>query len=254
MRPFGYRRILRAAATTILLAVPAVRADQVTVDLGIVAYSIGINASIMNTDYPSDSETYTYQQLIFEGPLSMVIDGSGDTLAYVLAQDLGSANNGTLDYNFPFLSGASGSYAQTSPPMAFDASDPDPGMLSLKATSVSGTQCSGTNTVGSTINVDPTYAATVYQTILGCDSLASPNNGIPTFTITTVELPPLGEITSDGTTTVYIGEVVDAEWTVDGVISGTLSVPEPSLVWLVGGGLAALGWTRVRKRVRRSAT
>jgi hypothetical protein len=35
MRPFGYRRILRASATTILLAVPVVKADQVTVDLGI---------------------------------------------------------------------------------------------------------------------------------------------------------------------------------------------------------------------------
>jgi hypothetical protein len=44
MRPFGYRRILRAAATTILLAVPAVKANQVTVDLGTVAFSIGINA------------------------------------------------------------------------------------------------------------------------------------------------------------------------------------------------------------------
>src|SRR5580658_1186750 len=113
MRPIGYRRILRAAATTILLAVPTVKADQVTVDLGTVAYTIGISASIMNTDYPLDTETYTYQQLVFGGPLSMVVDGSGDTLEYVLSQDLGNANNGTLDYNFPFTFGASGSYVQT---------------------------------------------------------------------------------------------------------------------------------------------
>lgn len=83
MRPFGYRRILRAAATTILLAVPAARAGQVTADLGTVGYSIGIDASITNTDHPSNTETCTYQQLIFEGPLSMVIDRSGDTLAYL---------------------------------------------------------------------------------------------------------------------------------------------------------------------------
>lgn len=93
MRPIGYRRILRAAATTVLLAVPAVKAAQVTVDLGTVAYSIGVNATIMNTDYPSDTETYTYQQLVFEGPLSMMVDSSGETLAQVLLGDLGNPNN-----------------------------------------------------------------------------------------------------------------------------------------------------------------
>lgn len=120
-------------------------------------------------------------------------------------------------------------------------------------TSVSGTQCSGDNSVGSTINVDPIYPATAYVTILGCNSLANPINGSPTFTVDTATIP-LGEVTNGDTTTVYEGETASAEWQTDGVVGGTSTVPEPSPAWLAGAGLAALGWIRVRKRVRRSAT
>jgi hypothetical protein len=242
MRPFGYRRILRAAATTILLAVPVVQADQVTVDLGTVAYSIGIDASIMNTDFPLDTETYTYQQLIFAGPLGMVFD-SGQSLAFVLSQNLGNANSGTLAYNFPFAFGASGSYVQTSPPGTFDT--PDPGTVNFMDTSFSGTACPGDNTVGSTISLDPTQPGIVYATILGCDGLA-PISGISSYTATTETLPPLGTVTNGITTTTYIGEVTDFEWTgtaADGPASPT---PEPSGLLLVATIVALLGW-RLRR-------
>jgi MYXO-CTERM domain-containing protein len=245
MRPIGYRRILRAAATTILLAVPAVKAGQVTVDLGTVGYSIGISASIMNSDYPLDTETYAYQQLIFGGPLSMVVDGSGDTLAFVLAEDLGNANNGTLDYNFPFPLGASGSYAQTSPPGTFDT--PDPGTVSLSYSTMSGHACPGDNTPGSVINLDPNQAAVVYAAILGCDGLAPITEG-GTYMTSTVTLPPLGTVTNGDTTTTYIGEFTDYEWTLTAADGPASATPEPSSLWLGASGIALLGWRRFRRR------
>jgi hypothetical protein len=243
MRPIGYRRILRAATTTILLAVPAARAGQVTVDLGTVGYTIGINASIMNTDFPADTETYTYQQLLFEGPLSMVVDSSGDTLAFVLTEDLGTANNGTLDYNFPFAFGASGGYVQTSPPTPGIA---DPGTVTLQAETVSGHQCPGDNTVGSIIALDPTQAALVYAAILGCDGFA-PITENASYTATTVTLPPLGTVTNGDTTTTYIGEVTDYEWTLSAGDGAASATPEPSSLWLGASGLAVLGWRRFRR-------
>jgi hypothetical protein len=218
-----------------------VKADQV--DLGTVAYTIGINASILNTDYPIDTETYTYQQLIFGGPLSMVVDGSGDTLAYVLAQTLGNANNGTLDYNFPFTHGASGGYVQTSPPGTFDT--PDPGTISLMAATQSGNQCSGDNTVGSTITLDPTQPIVVYTKILGCEGLAaiSENSDLMTTTVTI----PIGTVTSGNSTTTYVGEVTDFEWTGTGSVGPASPVPEPAYLWLCASGIALLGWRRFRR-------
>jgi hypothetical protein len=244
MRPFGYRRILRAAATTILLAVPVVKADQVTVDLGTVAYTIGISASIMNTDFPMDTETYAYQQLLFEGPLGMVFD-TGQTLGQVLANDLGNANSGTLDYNFPVSFGASGSYVQTSPPGTFDT--PDPGTVNFMAETMSGHACPGDNTVGSTITLDPTQPGIVYATILGCDGL-SPFSESSSYATTTVTLPPLGTVTTGNTITTYIGEVTDFEWTGSAADGPASSTPEPSSLLLGATIVGLLGW-----RLRRHA-
>jgi hypothetical protein len=242
MRPFGYRRILRAAATTILLAVPVVKADQVTVDLGTVAYSIGISASIMNTDFPMDTETYAYQQLLFGGPLGMVFD-TGQTLGQVLANDLGNANSGTLDYNFPIAFGASGSYMQTSAPGTFDT--PDPGTVTLMDQTMSGHACPGDNTVGSTITLDPTQPGIVYTTILGCDGLG-PFSGTSSEIITTVTQPLLGTITNGNTTTTYIGEVTDFEWAETAANGPASPTPEPSSLLLGATVIALLGW-RLRR-------
>jgi hypothetical protein len=233
-----------------LLVVPAAKADMVTVDLGTVAVSIGINASIMNTDFPTYTETYTYQQLLFNGPLDMQFD-SGQTLAQVLAEDLGNANNGTLDYNFPFAFGASGSYTQNAVTEPFNT--PDPGVVSFTAQTYSGTACSGTNTVGSIITLDPIYAGATYDTILSCDGLGNLNNAIPPYSSTTVTVPPLGTITKGDTTTVYIGEFTDYEWTVSGEVGPVSAVPEPASLSLEVAGIAALGWIRLRKRSRKPA-
>src|ERR1700722_3771233 len=107
MRPIGLRRFIRGGlSAAVLLVAPCASAG--TVDLGTVAVTIGINASILNTDFPIDLETYTYQQLLFAPGLSVVFDG-GQGIYQALAGDLGNANPGTLDYNFPFTFGASGS-------------------------------------------------------------------------------------------------------------------------------------------------
>lgn len=250
MRPFGCLRTARAAATAILLVVPAAKADMVTVDLGTVAVSIGINGSIMNTDFPTYTETYTYQQLLFKGPLDMEFD-SGQTLGEVLAQDFGNVNNGTLDYNFPFAFGASGGYTQNAVTEPFNT--PDPGVVSFTAQTQSGKGCSGTNTVGSIITLDPIYSGTTYDTILSCDGLGNPNNGTPAYVATTVTGPPLGTITNGDTTTVYIGEFTDYEWTVSGEVGPASAVPEPTSLSLEVAGIAALGWIRLRKRSRKPA-
>jgi hypothetical protein len=227
-------------------------ANAGTVDLGTVAVSIGINASILNTDFPVDLETYTYQQLLFAPGLSVVFDG-GQTVYQALVQDDGNPSNGTLDYNFPFAFGASGSYAQNgSPPFP---SSGNPGTVSFTATSQSGTACPGANSVGSTINLNPLSSAITFEAILGCDALGPPADNIPPETMTTTTVP-LGTITSSGATTTYIGEEVDYEWTISGVVgavSPASGVPEPASLGLEAAGIAALGWIRVRRRTSRLA-
>jgi hypothetical protein len=159
----------------------------------------------------------------------------------VLAQDLGNQNYGTLDYNFPFDAGASGSYTLNGTP-----SFPlplEPGDLSLTATSQSGTVYEGYNNVGATISVDPTDAATTYETNLGGQSFDLDSES-PTPTTTTVMLP-LGTITVDGVVTTYIGEVTDSEWTVSAG-PAVAETPEPSSLWLVAAGFATLYAVRRR--------
>jgi len=251
MRPIGYRRFAQAAAAVIMLAVPAAKAGQVTVDLGLVAVSIGINASIGLSGFPSDTDTYTYQQLQFLGNLSMEFDNT-QTLGQVLAQDLGNANIGTLDYNFPFTSGASGSYAQNALQPSFATGNM--GSIGFTAITQSGHVCSGSNSAGSSLTLDPLLPATTFETILGCEAFSGVNDGTEMETVTTLTLPPLGTITSAGTTTVYVGEFTDYEWISEGASispGGPPTVPEPSSLWLGGGGLAALGWIRIRGGRRR---
>ena len=115
------RLALAGSALVTLFVAPSAKASPmttVTLDLGTVGYGTNVNALILNTAYMSQLETYTYQQLLF-GPntatLNMLLD-SGLTVGQVLAQDLGQPNNGTLDYNFPFPYGASGTYEQTGSP------------------------------------------------------------------------------------------------------------------------------------------
>jgi PEP-CTERM motif len=243
MRPIGIRRFIREGlSAAVLLVAPCASAG--TVDLGTVAVTIGINASILNTDFPMDTETYTYQQLLFAPGLSLVFDG-GQGIYAALASALGNANTGTLDYNFPFTLGASGSYTQNgSPP--FPGSG-NPGTLSFTAQTQSGHACAGANAVGSTINLNPLFSATDLEAILGCDALGPPTDNIPPPTTTTTTIP-LGTITSGGTTTLYEGEVVDTEWTVSGVIGPATSAPEPGSLFLMATGIGALFWIRAWRR------
>jgi len=247
MKPFGIRRLGLLGAVGITVFVPpAANATTADVDLGTVAYAINVNASIFNTSISDLPQTYTYNQLVYIGSnLGMVLP-SGLTVAQTLAALGYVANPGILYYNFPFSLGASGSYAiNGSPPNAF------PATVSLTATSVSGNVCSGFNNVGATISVDPTNAASTYETILGCDGLTTPNNGFPESTTSTVTAN-LGTYATDGVTTsaetTYTAEVTTTTWESSGIANAPASVPEPSTMWLAAAGFAALCATRIRWR------
>jgi len=255
MRRANFRGILPAGfAALVLFVVPSAKSSPVdpttvTLDLGTVGIGVNVNASILNLMQSSQLETYTYQQLLF-GPdsstVGMMLD-SGLTVGEVLAQDLGPSNNGTLTYNFPFISGASGTYAQNgSPP--FSSTNIGPGILqSLTATSVSGNVCTGFNNVGATISVDPTNPASTFATILGCDGITGLDPGFPTSTTTTVTLT-LGSITANNTVTVIEGEDTTTTWQSSGQVGGVSAVPEPSSFWFDLAAIACVCLVGVRKR------
>jgi hypothetical protein len=183
-----------------------------TVDLGTIGSGTNVNASIVNHDYANQIETYTYQQLLFLGSnLGLVLD-SGQTVAEVLAQDLGQANNGTLDYNFPFTYGASGSYSQNGSTTPNGSNN-----ISITATSVSGHVYNGHNNVGATISVNPIDAASTYDNILGGRGTQI-NNGFPTSTTTTVTLQ-LGTVSTAGQTITIGGQQFATDTNVE-VIEG----------------------------------
>ena len=218
----------------LMQGIPAIAS---VVDLGTVAEGTNVNATIFNSAFPSDTETYTYQQLVFLGSnLDLVLDG-GLTVAEVLAADLEPADNGTLTYNFPFTFGASGSYSQDGLPII----GVSPGTtLDFTATSQSGTVYTSFNNVGAVIGVDPTNAAGTYSAILG-NTGHGLVQGIPTSTTTTVTLT-LGIIGD----TVYEGEDVTTTWEDSGQVSsaGLTATPEPSTFWFALAGLCAVLVTR----------
>ena len=187
----------------------------------------------------------------------MVLD-SGFTVAQVLAQNLGLPNPGTLDYNFPFSLGAGGTYTQTGTP-PFPPVSEIPGIIGLTATLlVPGSHvCSGFNNAGATINVDPTNAASIYETILGCDGFTTASNGFPVSSTSTIPLD-LGTVTSTSessgnvitTVTVVEAEDTTTTWTTSAQVNGA-SVPEPASAWLAAAGFAGL-WAILARRRRRA--
>jgi len=214
-------------------------ARAAVVDLGTIAIGTNVNASVVNAEFSSQLETYTYQQLIFQSPdLGLTLD-SHLTVAEVLAQDLGSANGGTLDYNFPFTFGASGSYSQVGLPLI----GVSPGtMLDFTATSVSGQIYSGFNNVGATIGFDPTDAARTYSAILGGSGVGL-SDLPPTSSTTTVTLT-LGLIGD----TVYEAEDSTTTWTSSGTVLNAVptATPEPRLGWM---SLVVFGAVVVTRRI-----
>lgn len=252
MWPISFRRIALAGfATVVLFVAPAAKAGSVTIDLGAVAYGIQVNSSVVNLAFPSDHETYTYSQLLFNPAvdLSIVVDG-GSTLEEVLASLIGLPNGGIINYSFPFINGASGSYSQNGDSEPFGTGFP--GVESFTATSQSGQSCSGSNSVGSTIHVDPRLSGTTYDTILGCEALMVTVPGSPTPSTTTVTLT-LGTVTVGNNVTTYEGEATDTTWTnQSSVAPATTGVPEPSAVGLETAGIAALCALRVRRRFRKA--
>jgi len=265
MRPIGLKRLgLAGAAAVVLFVAPSARGGSganggsggstVTIDLGTIGYGLNVNASIINAGASNQLETYTYQQLLFGGNnLNMMLD-SGLTVEQVLEQDIGLLNPGTLNYNFPFSLGASGSYQQNGPPPPFPPVSELPGNVSLTATSVSGHICPGFNDIGATISVDPTNAGNTFATILGCDSFSNLSNGFPTSITTTVSYQ-LGTVTSNsgGNVTVDVIQAEDSTttWTSTGQANPGTATPEPSSASLAVVGLvAALCAVRIRKRCR----
>ncbi len=145
-------------------------------DLGTVAASIQINAQIDT----STGSTYTYNQLLFLGSSlnAVVTDSNGNqtTVAEILANDLGPANNGTLSYNFPVPGGSSGTFVQTSttPGPSFSSQSDPP--QTFQATSVSGSTYPS-NQIGASDSVNPLNPADTYVTILSLPPADVINNG-----------------------------------------------------------------------------
>ncbi len=243
MRRMDLRRIGLAGATlaSIFAAPSAIASTIVGVDLGTIVIETNVNSSIFNAAYPTSPQTYTYNQLL-QNP-NNATDGitldNGKTIDEELTALGYLQNNGMLNYNFPFVLGASGSYSQDGSP-SYPALDP--GVISLTATSVIGTVCGGANDVGDTIITDPVDAATTYSKILGCESFTNLNNGFPASSTTNFPVN-LGTVTnrSTGTVTDYSGEVTVTTWESAGTVdSAAASTPEPSPAWFVAAGLAAM--------------
>ena|SRR5581483_2023363 len=273
MKPFGISGpgLLGAVAITVFVA-PSAKAGAIgtqgaganggsggstgVLDLGTIVYAININASIFNS-VSNQPQTYTYNQLLQGGNnLDMLLD-SGFTVAQELTALGYAANPGILNYNFPFSGGASGSYTQSGPSPPFPPTSEFPGTVSLTASAVSGNVCSGFNSIGATINVDPTNAASTYDTILGCAAFSNPNNGFPASTTTTVTVM-LGTVTSSSATsagdttnvTVIEGEAATTTWESSGTVNAAAATPEPSSAWLELAGIAGLCALRDRRRRR----
>jgi hypothetical protein len=276
MRPLWFQRMLLtgAAAVTMFVA-PSAKGSAivtplgaganggsggttVTVDLGTVGYGVNVNATIL---YGSNLAFYTYQQLLFGGTdLNAVLD-NGFTVGEVLAQDVGNQPDpGTLDYNFPFAGGASGSFSQNGPSPPFPPPSM-PGAHGFTATSVSGNVCPGSNSVGSMINLDPLNAGNTFAAILGCDNFTIMNNGVLTPT-TQVMSYTLGTITSTSqvngnvatTVTVVEAEDMTTSWILgaqaDDAGSSPAAAPEPWSGGLAASGIGALWMVRIRTRRR----
>lgn len=250
MRGFSFAPIGFAATVLIVLftadSISAAPLTIVDVDLGTIAVETNVNASVYNSADPSMAQTYTYNQLL-QNP-GNVTDGitldNGNTIDQELTAQGYFQNTGVFNYNFPLTSGgASGAYSQAGSPVYPPA--PFPGTVSLTSSSVSGTICTGFNSVGSTITVDPIDAASTYSIILGCDSSTSINDGFPGSTTSTVSLN-LGTVTdlNAGTITYITGEVPTTTWESSGMINtvaGPVSgVPEPSPGWFVMLGIAGI--------------
>lgn len=255
MPSLGFRHFAMGFGLVILYVVPSTKAATLagSIDPGTVVNAVNVNAAILNLADPSDAQTYTYNQLIQSSNsslMSITLD-NGNTVAQELTALGYAQNDGVLNYNFPFALGASGSYSQDGTP-AFGLNNIGPSLFqSLTATSVSGTVCSGFNSVGAGISVDPTNGAQTYDTILGCDSLEVSDPGIPTSTTSTVTIF-LGTITEGNNIYDVSGEETIKTWTVSSIVgqSQVSAVPEPSGLWVGVAGMMALCLGRTGTRFR----
>jgi hypothetical protein len=206
------------------------------VDLGTVAVSTQLNATITDSNAVGSLLTYSYTQLRFVGGSQSLTFDNNQTVSSVLANDLGAVDPGSLSYNFPSPFGASGTYSQLTP-----NTSPNIGvLLAFTVTSVSGHVYSGFNSVGAAIMFDPTNAAMTYSTILGNRSgIGSGGAPIPSTTVTTLTLGRIGANT-------YIGESADTTWQTTNQFTSTSPTPEPSTLWL--GAVALTGLNLWRKR------
>jgi hypothetical protein len=219
-------------AKWILFLCPAIALAGV-VDLGVVEIATDSNAVIHELSAPGQLLTYTYQQQIFFGNLSMTFDG-GQTLGQVLANDEGPQIQGTLDYNFPIASsgGASGNYDQNTIVTGLTQGT----FLSFSSTIMSGTLYPGANSNGATVNLDPTNPLLTFSTILGGMSTANFQVGGEAVTETTVTLPFIGTITNGPNVTTYIGEGEFFDWTDIGTTAAPVPEPAAFVFGLLGGG------------------
>lgn len=245
-RPAGSNRLFAASGFRIaaFLAVAGLCMAN-GIDLGTVAYGIDVNASIFDVSAPSQSNTYVFEQLLQNPDPSingLVLD-SGRTVGQELTA-LGYVQNpGELDYYFPDVP-TGGSYAWTGAAPSYPPSSELPGTIALIADLVTGNQCTGQNSVGSTIHVDPTEAASTFAAIAGCHGVLGISKGYPTSSTSTVPVL-LGTIGGEQVE----GEVVTTDWESSGQLrTGAAAAPEPSSLWLIAGSIAAICAFRTRSR------
>ena len=210
-----------------------------TVDLGIAALSIQLNGSLNSIG------SYTVDALVFVGPnLGLVI--GGQTVAQILATDLGTPESGSFAFNFPGAGGSGTLENGTSAVSLNGIGNVTISPGTWMVTSFSGPSPDPTGNSVSNFNVfDP---GSIVQTLRA--------GGVPLRAtgFGTNIAPSVSSVTSDplllgvngGTT--YIAEVRESVYSVRADFA-----PEPSTAWMVGGLLLTIAtggglckWSKMR--------
>jgi hypothetical protein len=187
-------------------------APNPAVDFGIVAESMELNAKLNDPTIAPQQDVYSYTALQFIGPhLNDVVNDSGQTLAQVLRDDLGTPNPGSLSFDFTASWGAAATFAQNSGFAIAGGNvvfSPNPADFTL--TSISRSHGAA---VGDHVSLDLTdgfkfstalSSANVFGTVPSDLSKTQLND----FTSTTTTLS-LGIVHNGNASTTYVGQELD---------------------------------------------
>lgn len=231
----------------ILLLMAAREARAGVVDLGVVAEQLTINGLIFDNlgGVQHQQENYTYNAQLFVGAnLNVVINGQ--TVAEILADDLGYENGGNLAFNFPPLPvGNAGNFEQNTAGLVLVGGNvevsPNPTLFTLSS-SLDAPLLAPVGTEVSLNPLDPVGLMTAFANanIIGALPGGLGVSGSPLTTTVTIVMD-LGSVGS----TEYQGELIETGVQVDNT-SGS-AVPEPASWSLIAFGAAVVGWRRRRQ-------